>query len=62
MFYEENIDKLNFLKQYFKNYELTLQKKNSLEQRNFGIKNISFVIYLYFFRFCKLIYLLILLV
>ena len=25
MFYEENIDKLNFLKQYFKNDELTLQ-------------------------------------
>lgn len=35
MFYEENIDKLNFLKQYFKNYELTLQKKELIRTKKF---------------------------
>lgn len=35
MFYVENIDKLNFLKQYFKNYELTLQKKELIRTKKF---------------------------
>ena len=35
IFYEKNIDKLNFLKQYFKNYELTLQKKELIRTKKF---------------------------
>ncbi len=35
MFYDKNIDKLNFLKQYFKNYEQALQSKELIKTKKF---------------------------